>query len=84
MSALIMDNTGGIVPKEFFKVSEAAEFACLSEKEIRRKINTGALICSRIGRRIVIAKEDIRSFIAQHKQTGSRPKKIVRKMLKSA
>ena len=67
-----------------FSVSEAAKFLRLSEKMIRRKIDEGALVCSRIGKRVLITRSNIELLLDQCKQTGPRPKKTVRKKLKSA
>jgi len=69
--------------QEVFTVPEAAEFLRISEKTIRRVIDAGSLLCSRIGKRVVITRNDIMLFLAQCKQDRPHPKNARRKTVSS-
>lgn len=58
-----------VASREVLTVEEAAEFLSLSKKTIRRFIDSGELVASRVGRQYRIPRRNIDLFLAS-KSTG--------------
>jgi excisionase family DNA binding protein len=48
-------------------VAEAAKLLGVSEKTVRRLIDSGSLIAHRIGHSVRISEDDLRLFLNQHR-----------------
>ncbi|GEM_PF-5637807 len=62
--------------KEWFTIKEAAEIACVSEKTIRRKINSGELKAKKVGGRWRIMFKDLMEFLG--KEDTIEPEKLAK------
>ena len=54
------------IPK-FFTIGQVAEFLEVSTRTVRRWIDAGLLAAHRVGGVVRIAEQDLRAFLAQHR-----------------
>ncbi len=54
-------------------IDESARELGLCQKSVERFIRLGRLSCVRIGRRVLVEREELDAFIAARRQTGKGP-----------
>ena len=54
-------------------INQAAKTLCVSPRTVWTLTREGALVCVRIGRRVLYAPEDIRAFVDQCREGNDAP-----------